>query len=324
MKQIIFKSFFLLLVPLHCFSAESNHFDHDNPPQFNRQLALLSAIGKFKNESPLYQAVKNGKTKRVNSICNNYELFGNGEQLNPEERKVLLERVILTGNPHLLSPLFRIGIIHPRNISDEILQYAQERVSTSKSNKKILNDIQTRKNVWLSEQRARQQRFQALLSKAAEDRNNEIIKEEQLRKAQQRFEGLKKEQSAANRASLKRKREEKEEEEGEEEETHQKKYGRFEQSACCICFEPFSQKEKRIRKKCGHIADKKCLTLWYKSRGEKTCPLCKKDNKGKKQSDNLPPQWDSWLFPIHEARVWMPADTLSYYEDAEEYENSEE
>ena len=60
-----------------------------------------------------------------------------------------------------------------------------------------------------------------------------------------------------------------------------------------------------------------------KSRGEKTCPLCKKTIK-EKQSDNLPPQWDSWLFPIHEARVWMPADTLSYYEDAEEYENSEE
>uniref|UniRef100_A0A914XUN1 RING-type domain-containing protein n=1 Tax=Panagrolaimus superbus TaxID=310955 RepID=A0A914XUN1_9BILA len=46
---------------------------------------------------------------------------------------------------------------------------------------------------------------------------------------------------------------------------------------CMICLE-YLQSNNTCFTSCGHIFHQKCLKLWYKNKGEKTCPLCRSDN----------------------------------------------
>lgn len=81
-----------------------------------------------------------------------------------EERAVILERLILTGNKHLLSLFLNLGIIKPRDITETIILYARERAAIHLANGVILNTL-------LQEQKAREER-KALRQQMAEEKKN--------------------------------------------------------------------------------------------------------------------------------------------------------
>lgn len=209
-----------------------------------------------------FEIAKNGNLPSLNFLSQATYL----PRLNSEQRSNILRRLILTGNWTNLIIFFEFNIIKPRDITDEIIAYAQERSVINLTNQNLLTILLQKNNDYRNQQELRRQR-----------RLQENIT------TQQEVE-IDPQQPASSR---KRKSEQ-------DDANPRKKQHIKEPDTCRICLDEYTEDNppRKMTEKCEHEAHQECFARWCKSAKTDACIFC--DNGSEKRQ--IPEGWMQTIF----------------------------
>ena len=209
-------------------------------------------------DSSLYIMAKRGELSELRSFH-----YQNERPETKEGRDLLIRRIILTGNPHIVELFFNKKninnkkILHKSDISDEHIDFARERALINNSNRIILRFLIAQQSMLLKQK--------------------ELLKREKILEDQ------------AISPVLKRKRKP----------LAYIPKNSFDINICLICKDKFTNhqpKKKAIASidttleekilDCGHPYHEHCIRAWFNTIHNTKCPLCQVKHKEYKEDDD--------------------------------------